>query len=140
MRLAIALLCLSVVGCGGDSPTAPTPTTTTTVAPVARATVVLDSWNTSACLAPFGLLTCRVSITVRNQGPDCAGAIRATLHIRTESGAAVRDVAFDLGAVTLRAGEPFTMTTTGSQDLGARTSASDLRGTLEAFATPTFCS
>lgn len=145
MRRHLAGILLPVcllASCGGGSSAAPTVVTTPPPAPAPaptppRATISLESWGYVSCVA-LAAFNCKVTLTVRNQGPDCASDVRATLHVTASDGTAVRDVQFDLlASLTLRPNETHQQTTASFFEFRTTT---DTRGRLEAFTTPVKCS
>lgn len=146
-KIPLLGLVVMMAACGGGSPTRPTPTPTPVPAPAPapapvplRATIALETWAYANCvqLDANGPLFCLVSVTVRNQGPDCAGAVRSTLHITTDAGIFVKDIQFDLpGDIVLRPNETYHLSSSQRQTLSQ---TENTRGRLEAFATPARCS
>lgn len=136
MRTGLVALLVALTAACGSSPTAPT---AVAQAPPA-ATIALETWGFGACLPPLFVNTdsCRIEMTIRNQGPNCAGVIRGTLHIIDGiGGPTLQDVQFDFpSTLTLRPNETYAATSSAVVNVPK---ATDRRGRLEIFNTPTRC-
>lgn len=84
-QVIAAIATLTIVGCGGGTPTAPTPPPTPP--PSARLVVVAGDLDLPDWPCPTG--ECRYGFTFRNEGPDCAAAVKGTLRLSRANGDAI---------------------------------------------------